>query len=159
MNLQTVRNESERILALWSETVPELKGWTFDFNERKRALGLCWWGKKRIELSRFHALADSEAHVIDTLKHELAHALAFITHGIQIAAHGREWKEWARRVGCSPDACIAVCPGCSREFNYHREPKYMIGRFCLACGAEKGMLTVVERGAAKPTPEKKSRFF
>ena len=74
-----------------------LAGWTVSLNERaKRRLGCCKYSTKTIELSSY--LADinlCEEEVMDTILHEIAHAVA----GSR-AKHGYEWKVVAYRLGC-----------------------------------------------------------
>lgn len=176
MNLETVRNHAERLLSLWSEAEPKLAGWRFRFNDRKRGLGLCDFRNRVIEVSHLHARLDSQSQILDTILHEIAHALTWIIHGNGVSVHGPEWKAQCIRVGANPKACadandegivskpgkwVAHCPGCKKEFNWHRKPKHLTGRYCIACGNEKGKLTVAARNATAPTvaTEKKSKYF
>lgn len=48
-------------------------------------------------------LPGNEAILLDTLLHEMTHMEAWIFHGER--AHGSDWKEIARRVGCEATAC------------------------------------------------------
>lgn len=48
----------------------------------------------------------NEAHLLDTLLHEMAHAEAWIEHGHK--DHGEPWRDVARRVGCEAKACSFV---------------------------------------------------
>lgn len=48
-------------------------------------------------------LAGNGPERVDTLLHEMAHAADYLDTGHR--GHGRSWKEWARRVGCSPTLC------------------------------------------------------
>ena len=45
-------------------------------------------------------LEPNGAERIDTLLHEMAHAADYLEHGNR--DHGRTWREWATRVGCTP---------------------------------------------------------
>src|SRR6185295_7927278 len=78
----------------------ELSDWTFRFNNSRRMLGICKAGKKQIEMSAAYVFQNEEAHVRDTILHEIAHALVGVEHG-----HDDVWKEMCRLVGCSPKAC------------------------------------------------------
>jgi predicted SprT family Zn-dependent metalloprotease len=116
-------------------------GWTFRFNDRERALGLCWHlrpdGKplRRIELSRHMANAP-DAEVRDTILHEIAHAKAGPGAG-----HGRLWKTWCRTVGARPEArCkeadfmpkgrfMAICTLCHKTYYKRRKPALKPGRY------------------------------
>ena len=46
-------------------------------------------------------LEPNGAERIDTLLHEMAHAADYLVHGNR--DHGRTWREWATRVGCTPE--------------------------------------------------------
>jgi hypothetical protein len=48
----------------------------------------------------------NEAHLLDTLLHEMSHAEAWLLRGHR--EHGEEWREIARRVGCEAKACSMV---------------------------------------------------
>ena len=52
-----------------------LGDWHFGWNRRKRALGLCRYQERRIELSAYF-VRDNEAEIVrETILHEIAHAL------------------------------------------------------------------------------------
>lgn len=124
--------------------------YTFRFNNSKTNCGLCYFSKTgrpgRIELSRRYIASNPEENVLDTIRHEVAHALAGPT-----AHHGPVWQDWCRKVGCSPVCCSehkmmpagiwqATCPGCTKLYSRHRRPRTLTGFFCRTCGQEKGML-------------------
>lgn len=69
--------------------------WTFKFSHAKKWLGICDYGKKEIRLSEIHTSKSPEEDVLDTILHEIAHAL---TPG---AGHGPIWKHVAKSIGCS----------------------------------------------------------
>ncbi len=77
-----------------------LAEWQFGFNRRKRSMGLCWYERQLIELSRHFAIEHDECEVRDVILHEIAHALA----GPQ-AAHGPRWKFVCRAIGARPERC------------------------------------------------------
>src|ERR1039458_1461278 len=74
--------------------------WGFGWNWRKRALGLCRYRERRIELSRDFVRANEMGIVRETILHEIAHALAG-----EKAGHGARWKEMCARVGCKAERC------------------------------------------------------
>lgn len=124
-----------------------LVGWRFDFNENKRRLGVCRQRKKRIELSLEYIANNTDAEVIDTIKHEIAHALVGPGHG-----HGPVWKAKAVELGCTPAACSSVaqmpqgrfqatCPNCGKIHHRYRCPEVLTGWYCKACGPKVGLLT------------------
>ena len=79
-----------------------LNGWTLKFNNRlTRALGRCLFSKNTIELQTRFVKENPEVVVLDTIRHEIAHALAG-----HKAGHGYEWKMWAIKVGANPEATV-----------------------------------------------------
>lgn len=78
----------------------QLVGWQFKWIRAKHILGQCNWRKKEIRLSKPFVERNPEHVVMDTILHEIAHALA----GPQ-AGHGPEWKLTAIRLGARPLAC------------------------------------------------------
>ena len=108
----------------------ELHDWTFAFNRRKRAFGLCDFHKRTIYLSAVLTELNAEAEVRDTLLHEIAHALAGPGAG-----HGPTWRKVAQAVGAKPRRCysaeevrqpqsryLLVCPSCGKSRPCYREP-------------------------------------
>lgn len=123
-----------------------LRGWTFAFNRRKRALGLCRYGPRRIELSLPFVLNNDELAVRDTILHEIAHALA----GEQVG-HGPQWQNICMRIGATPVRCdyLAImpagrwqgmCPSCGKSYSRHRKPMRNRIYCCRACGRDRGQI-------------------
>lgn len=125
----------------------DVRGWLLEFRNYGHRLGSCCSSKKIIALNDFYADHNTESNVLNTLHHEVAHALVGPSHG-----HGPIWKAMARKLGCIPKACgkmgviirpgkyQATCPSCGRPFHKYRRPKYVLGYYCPACGKEKGQL-------------------
>lgn len=87
MELQEVQEIAEKFIRIH---VPE---YDFAFNNRKRSVGMCNYTDKIIYLScHFVALLPKE-QIINTLTHEIAHAL---TPGDK---HGLKWKAAHKRLG------------------------------------------------------------
>ncbi|CAN5521562.1 hypothetical protein BH11PLA2_BH11PLA2_21720 [soil metagenome] len=120
-----------------------LTDWTFRFANTKRRLGACHFHRKRIEIARYYAANSADEHVIDTLRHEIAHALA----GPK-AAHGPAWKAIAIKLGAKPKACDtskeaiveqgdwqATCPACEQKFHRYKRPKSLTGYRCRCAAA------------------------
>lgn len=79
-------------------------GWKFVFNTRtKNRLGQCQHRNKTIELSVYHMRTHIMAQVVDTIMHEIAHALC--GRGV---GHGAEWKRKAYELGATPQAKARV---------------------------------------------------
>lgn len=74
------------------------RGWTFKINNRfTRRLGCCTYSKKLIELAGDHIRCDSYDCILDTLLHEIAHALVGAGEG-----HNKVWQNMAIRIGAKP---------------------------------------------------------
>jgi predicted SprT family Zn-dependent metalloprotease len=124
--------------------------WRFVWDNSKKRFGQCRYGRREIGLSEHLTLLNDEAHVRDTILHEVAHALVGSGHG-----HDHVWKAMCIRIGAKPERCYdstavtavqgkwqARCPGCDRVYHRHRQPdtcrkfacticcrKYAFGRF------------------------------
>ena len=115
---------------------PQLADWSFGWNRRRRAHGLCRYDRRRIELSALLTAREPDpALILNTIRHEIAHALAGPRAG-----HGPRWRAWAERVGCthiastraaSPEAeplparyvLVAIVDGQEQVIcHYHRRP-------------------------------------
>jgi predicted SprT family Zn-dependent metalloprotease len=123
--------------------------WTFRFNTNLRRAGVCHYPTPtcsgRIELSAHFDERTSDEEVVDTLLHEIAHALVGPRHG-----HDAVWRAKCLEVGARPVRCYgggvdmppgkwrATCPSCSTEYNRHRRPRRLGGWFCRACGPVRG---------------------
>lgn len=123
-----------------------LADWRFALNRRKREMGLCLYGPKRIALSVFFVDMNDWTTIRDTLLHEIAHALVGEGHG-----HDGVWKQKCREIGARPerlgyDALMpegrwqAICGGCGLRHHRHRRPKHLVGWYCCHCGRERGKL-------------------
>lgn len=149
MDMKLLANE---VVVLWDQY--NLHQWEFVLGKSKHRLGVCKHKLKVIEVSEIHARNDPANIVLDTLKHEIAHALVGPGHG-----HSDTWKAKAREVGCSEDACgshskhetyrapgkwYAQC-ACGFEFQWYKKPKHMTGRYHVRCGKDKGKLEIKER--------------
>jgi predicted SprT family Zn-dependent metalloprotease len=121
--------------------------WTFGWNRRKRALGLCRYHERRIELSMYFVRDNGLDSIRDTILHEIAHALAG-----QRAGHGPRWKAACIKLGCKPDRCdkgdavmprgrwVARCPRCTKEYWRHKRPLKNARYWCRTCGPATGQV-------------------
>ncbi len=73
------------------------RGWTGHLDSALRRFGVCYYAKKRISLSRHLVALNSDEETLDTILHEIAHALA----GPE-AGHGLQWRTVASRLGADP---------------------------------------------------------
>ena len=119
-----------------------LTGWTFFWMNRKRALGVCDYTRKRIGLSWPLAQVNTTETMRQTLLHEVAHAL---TPG---ASHGPQWQRMALNLGCdearaatakavsAPAPYILQCTACGKTLrNVHRRSAALLRRRHTACPA------------------------
>jgi hypothetical protein len=127
---------------------PTAEGWTFSFNNRKRALGLCDYRRRTIYLSRYIIENGSRemSGWVNTMVHEIAHAFA----GDKFGKYGHcwLWKSLFISLGgsglrCSNDTIVygnleekpvskytLICDNCGRQ-----TPSHKIKRRKSACGA------------------------
>ena len=96
-----VREEYEKLvnpeLSLWDQ------GWRFEICKRaKSRAGVCMHRKKLVKVSAwcFGSMADGKLE--DTIRHEVAHAVAG-----PYAKHGPAWKNAALECGASPSRCYS----------------------------------------------------
>jgi len=75
-------------------------GWTFGWMSRRatRTCGQCDYRAKAIRLNPRHVELNTPEVVLDTIRHEIAHAMV----GSR-ANHGPAWRECAVRVGATPE--------------------------------------------------------
>lgn len=88
-----------------------LHDWSVVFDRARLRFGRCVYKAKRIQLSRYLVELNDEAHVLDTILHEIAHAV--LPPG---AGHGLVWQRKAREIGCNARACyetasVTMVPG------------------------------------------------
>lgn len=122
-----------------------LCGWKFAYNRRKRAMGFCCYNLRSIELSIHFVVHNDMDAIVDTLLHEIAHALVGSDHG-----HDKVWKAKCREIGATPQRLgqatmptgkwQANCHACGRLYHRHRRPKRMQGWYCPHCGTDRGRL-------------------
>jgi len=117
-----------------------LKGWSATTNRRKRSFGVCNYTKRQIELSQYLTPLCTDDAIMDTIYHEIAHAL---TPGHN---HDRVWKRKAIELGGTGERTSGewkykdgevkietkytlVCPVCGYKAPRSRRPKNK-----LSCG-------------------------
>ena len=75
------------------------KGWNFTFNRAIGYAGFCNPKLKEIQLSKPISLVETDLFILDTIRHEIAHALVGCHN-----QHNHIWKRKALEVGCSTNA-------------------------------------------------------
>ncbi|MEZ4601775.1 MAG: SprT-like domain-containing protein [Syntrophotaleaceae bacterium] len=93
--LQRVGRLAEKLLAEHG-----LAAWRFDFDHAVRRAGSCQYRQKRITLSLQFARQASDEEILDTLLHEIAHALVGHRHN-----HDAVWQAKALEIGGSGERC------------------------------------------------------
>jgi predicted SprT family Zn-dependent metalloprotease len=145
--------------AICQEAHPELRSWALVIDGPKvlRA-GHCRYKKNEIGISAW-ALDACDDEIIDTLLHEIAHALDW---DVGAGDHGPNWKDIAKRIGADPSpyysermaACAPppkyqiICPKCGIIAERHRQSLNLPGRQCRTCdstGLQWKYLTQEER--------------
>jgi predicted SprT family Zn-dependent metalloprotease len=135
----TVNLEDARALAVGLMARHGLAGWRLVFDNAKTRAGVCRSDRKEIGLSRALTRLHSQAHVTDTVLHEIAHALVGPHHG-----HDEVWRAATLHIGGSGTRCVphdaprvegswvGVCPAGHRR-TAHRSPRRV--RSCRQCSA------------------------
>lgn len=107
-------------------------GYRFEFNNKKRAFGTCYYTQKKISLSLplcSENLDKIYTNIQNTILHEIAHAFCVEVYGIRLGrGHGSNWKSIATQIGCNGQRCFN-----SDEVN---TPKSKYTLVCDTCGNE-----------------------
>ena len=98
MNLKKAEQLTNKYLTLH---LPD-SGWSFKWDNAIGRLGVCKYKSKTISLSKRWVASLPESEVIDTILHEIAHAIAgFKAH------HGYKWKQACIKLGAKPIASVS----------------------------------------------------
>lgn len=73
--------------------------WKLCWNEKIRIAGTCYKTKKLITLSKIYFFSNTESECIDTILHEIAHALC------RKRGHNKYWRAWCVKIGARPQRC------------------------------------------------------
>ena len=137
----TSETQATRPLAAAMELATELmqahglSGWRIKLDHARRRAGQCDYSAKVISLSRHYVRYAEEAHIRDTILHEIAHALVGPHHG-----HDAVWRQQARQIGCTATRChtlsfaksrwLMTCPNGCFAVERHRRKS---GLVCATC--------------------------
>ena len=112
-----------------------LIGWSFRFDNAKSRAGLCIYKKKIISLSSYYVKAADLEEIINTILHEIAHAIVGPSHG-----HDSVWRAKALAIGCDAKRChnlsfivpywVMKCPNGCFKIPRHRKKKQLICKSC-----------------------------
>lgn len=112
-----------------------LHDWTIVADRAKTRAGVCRFAQRQIGISAPITRLHDEVEVLDTILHEIAHALVGPQHG-----HDTIWRAKALAIGCSGDRCVSSdaprvpgdwtghCP-MGHEKSRHRAPTRL-----MSCG-------------------------
>ncbi len=112
-----------------------LTGWSFQFDDASSRAGQCQYGIRVISMARQYCLEVSEDEWVDTLLHEIAHAIVGPGHW-----HDEVWERKARELGCTAERCHSVafatpnhiisCPKCGWAGQRIKRTRGLIYRQC-----------------------------
>jgi SprT-like family len=129
--------EITRALAVGRRLLREhgLDDWTIVADRAKTRAGVCRFAKRQIGISAPITTLHDESEVLDTILHEIAHALVGPQHG-----HDSVWRAKALELGCTGERCVSSdaprvpgdwvgrCPA-GHEKSRHRAPTRL-----MSCG-------------------------
>ena len=78
------------------------------------------------------AVLENDELFWDTIRHEYAHAVVWLTHPDERHGHDAIWKDVCRQIGCTPRATTAASEEQKRE--WMNTAKYRV--HCESCGAD-----------------------
>ena len=115
--------------------------WSFGFDLATSRGGVCRPAQKRINLSVSYCHRAKRAEIVDTLLHEIAHAIVGVRH-----QHDAVWRAKARAIGCTAERChdvshtparwVGAC-GCGQRWLRQRLSRHLRrGARCARCDGE-----------------------
>lgn len=132
MNINDARNLARAEMDKYG-----LMHWKIEISNSRGAAGRCIPYLRTIELSSFWLGKHTDAKILDTIRHEIAHAL---TPG---AKHGDRWKAVCVRIGATPKARFkaevedfrwqGVCPCGKAKHGQNAFSQKMLSRYCRSC--------------------------
>jgi predicted SprT family Zn-dependent metalloprotease len=146
----------------------QLDGWKFGYDNAKTSAGMCRHRCKQITLSNYFVLnyKTTENDLLDTIKHEIAHAIVGGNHG-----HDRVWKAKALEVGCkNNDRCLkfrfaegrweTFCPNqCWKPYRVHKRQRGLECEKCAQlCAYRIPQVVKLSKPAAATNPKQKRKM-
>ncbi len=116
-----------------------LETWHFEWMRARATLGRCNHWRKTIYLSTPITATNGEAQVLNTILHEIAHALVGSMHG-----HDMTWKMKAIEIGCDGNRTSQIeakqqlakwkySAPCGSTFFTNRRLQNLEYRYCKCC--------------------------
>lgn len=143
MNAETSCAKKNRILKQAREImdIHGLQSWRLVMDNAKRRLGCCKYNRKIITLSQRHIETSQEVDIIDTVLHEVAHALVGPNNG-----HNSAWRAMCVKIGAKPKVCksvsdnfhddapfVAECKPCKNKWERYKRPPVNASYRCPRC--------------------------
>jgi predicted SprT family Zn-dependent metalloprotease len=100
MSLTEVAARGKQLIREHEDNSGLKAGWHFAFDLAPARGGSCRYSDQQITLSVTYCLKASKAEIVDTILHEIAHAIVGPKHG-----HDATWKAAARQIGCTAERC------------------------------------------------------
>lgn len=100
MYLEEALDLAAKKLKALSSKYSKLESWTIKTDRARRRAGSCRASEKIITLSEFHIKHNVKEIVLDTILHEIAHAICFEYYSD--ISHGKNWKKIATEIGATP---------------------------------------------------------
>jgi predicted SprT family Zn-dependent metalloprotease len=97
MNTETARRTAEKVMKKHGLIQ---KGWVFEWDDARHRFGQCNYKIKVLSFSKFLTQNSEEGEFMDTVMHEIAHALVGPGHG-----HKLVWKNKMIELGQVPNRC------------------------------------------------------
>lgn len=91
---------------------------------KKGVLGFCSYTRKEICIDINHAKMSTLPEIVDTILHEIAHALAFHLYGS--VGHDKKWRSECIRLGCTPRAKATVSDDLLEVYRPKKTSKWTI---------------------------------
>jgi len=116
-----------------------LQDWKVRIEKAYSRAGVCFHYEKEIRLSEQYIGMMPEVEVLDTILHEIAHALLPAGHG-----HDMLWRATCIKLGCRPKRClpdtfklekkwVAICPTCKTRFGRMKKIRTSAICWCRRC--------------------------
>ena len=141
LTIDEIRTKAGRLLAYHGLAE---RGWIFQFDRAKKRAGCCHFSKKRISLSQSFCKVAPEEEIVNTLLHEISHALVGPGHN-----HDYTWRKKAKEIGCDGKVThkihfsearylLGCIQGCWEISRHRLNRKWLKSRRCAKCGAALG---------------------
>ena len=103
MSLTEVAARGKQLIREHEDNSGLKAGWHFAFDLAPARGGSCRYSDQQITLSVTYCLKASREEIVDTILHEIAHAIVGPKHG-----HDATWKAAARQIGCTAERCHRI---------------------------------------------------